>query len=110
MARKRASMREGPLAELFRATEAAQRQAEREAVDAPQGEAAKEPQEETVEHIPVFDEPPAAPRAPEPRQPAPETVWEPQPATPTEPEEPGEAPVPPAPRVQEQPAAPTPAP
>ncbi len=28
MARKRASMREGPLAELFRATEAAQRQAE----------------------------------------------------------------------------------
>ena len=26
MARKRASMREGPLAELFRATEAAQRQ------------------------------------------------------------------------------------
>ncbi len=30
MARKRASMREGPLAELFRATEAAQRQAERE--------------------------------------------------------------------------------
>ena len=30
MARKRASMREGPLAELFKATEAAQRQAERE--------------------------------------------------------------------------------
>jgi cell division protein FtsZ len=30
MARKRASMREGPLAELFRATEAAQRQAERQ--------------------------------------------------------------------------------
>ena len=40
MARRRASMREGPLAELFRATEAAQRQAEREgpgqaATDAP---------------------------------------------------------------------------
>jgi cell division protein FtsZ len=31
MARRRASMREGPLAELFKATEAAQRQAEREA-------------------------------------------------------------------------------
>jgi cell division protein FtsZ len=31
MARKRASMREGPLAELFKATEAAQRQAEQEA-------------------------------------------------------------------------------
>jgi hypothetical protein len=29
MARKRASMREGPLAELFRATEAAQEQAEK---------------------------------------------------------------------------------
>ena len=29
MARKRASMREGPLAELFRATEAAQQQAAR---------------------------------------------------------------------------------
>ena len=31
MARNRASMREGPLAELFRATEAAQRQASRRA-------------------------------------------------------------------------------
>ena len=30
MPRRRASMREGPLAELFRATEAAQRQAEKE--------------------------------------------------------------------------------
>ena len=30
MARKRASMREGPLAELFRATEAAQRQGKNE--------------------------------------------------------------------------------
>ena len=39
MARKRASMREGPLAELFRATEAAQRQAERE----PAGEAPPQP-------------------------------------------------------------------
>jgi len=33
MARKRASMREGPLAELFRATEAAQRQAQRQDVE-----------------------------------------------------------------------------
>ena len=31
MARKRASMREGPLAELFKATEAAQRKAEQKA-------------------------------------------------------------------------------
>ena len=36
MARKRASMREGPLAELFKATEAAQRQAEQESRGAPQ--------------------------------------------------------------------------
>ena len=49
MARKRASMREGPLAELFKATEAAQRQAEREATGAP----AEEPHESTVEHVPT---------------------------------------------------------
>src|SRR5215211_3318008 len=47
MARKRASMREGPLAELFRATEAAQRQAEKEGKALP-----GEPLEETVEHPP----------------------------------------------------------
>jgi cell division protein FtsZ len=58
MARKRASMREGPLAELFRATEAAQRQAEREGKapgPAPAGE-------ETVEHAPPFE--PVEPEAP----------------------------------------------
>jgi cell division protein FtsZ len=50
MARRRASMREGPLAELFRATEAAQRQAER----AEQGEAPVPSDEDaaTVEHAP----------------------------------------------------------
>jgi cell division protein FtsZ len=56
MARRRASMREGPLAELFRATEAAQKQAGRaeaepEATPPPE---AIEPQEETVEHVPEF--------------------------------------------------------
>jgi cell division protein FtsZ len=64
MARKRASMREGPLAELFRATEAAQRQAEKEGKSLP-----GEPLEETVEHPP-----PAPPRlevAPEPEEPPP---------------------------------------
>jgi len=40
MARRRASMREGPLAELFRATEAAQRQAEREGQEPATAEAA----------------------------------------------------------------------
>jgi cell division protein FtsZ len=72
MARKRASMREGPLAELFRRTE--QREAQ----------AVPEPAEETVEHI---DEP----RPPQPPPPSPEPVPPPAP-------EPGPpAPEPPAP-------------
>jgi cell division protein FtsZ len=102
-------MRDGPLAELFRATEAAQRQAERDAVapgDAPIPASAQtpapsqaqtpdetpaqarkpappahrpEPPEETVEHTPIFDEPPARVRQPEP-EPEPE-----QPAAPAQP-------------------------
>jgi cell division protein FtsZ len=92
MARRRASMREGPLAELFRATEAAQRQAEKEGrepepeTEAPAAEAAPpeapnaepappptpsvvEPPEKTVEHVPEWEEaapppPPPAPSAP----------------------------------------------
>jgi cell division protein FtsZ len=61
MARNRASMREGPLAELFRATEAAQRQAQQEAEQGGEAAAApspavppEEPQEMTVEHVPDF--------------------------------------------------------
>jgi cell division protein FtsZ len=60
MARKRASMREGPLAELFRATEAAQRQQpeppepEREP-DTVSEATSVEPLEETVEHAPPFE-------------------------------------------------------
>jgi cell division protein FtsZ len=93
MARRRASMREGPLAELFRATEAAQRQAEKEGRD-PQSEPAEaeqqaaavppveapapppepkptpvEPPEQTVEHLPEWEEaapPPPPPPPPEP--------------------------------------------
>jgi cell division protein FtsZ len=66
MARRRASMREGPLAELFRATEAAQRQAEREAAgetpsQPPAEDAPVEPHEETVEHVPTFEQAPKAP-------------------------------------------------
>ena len=73
MARKRASMREGPLAELFRATEAAQRQAEREGRAAP-----GEPLEETVEHPPP--PPPRLEVAPEPDpEPTPEPEVEPEP-------------------------------
>jgi cell division protein FtsZ len=73
MARKRASMREGPLAELFKATEAAQRQAEQQ-----EGAAEKhqEPQEATVEHVPTWEdeveaEAPAAPPPPRYEPPAP---------------------------------------
>ena len=67
MARKRASMREGPLAELFRATEAAQRQHVDKAEPKPEPEpAAKaapvEPLDETVEHAPPFD--PVTPEPP----------------------------------------------
>jgi cell division protein FtsZ len=71
MARKRASMREGPLADLFRATEAAQRQAEKEGKTLP-----GEPLEETVAHPPPTPllevapdpAPEADPPMPEPRQ------------------------------------------
>jgi cell division protein FtsZ len=54
MARRRASMREGPLAELFRATEAAQKQAGKGESEAAPPPEAVEPQEETVEHVPEF--------------------------------------------------------
>ena len=79
MARKRASMREGPLAELFKATEAAQRQQDREpAADAPPAE---EPHESTVEHVPSWeDEVEAPPRPdPQPEPPQPDPVPDPQP-------------------------------
>ena len=86
MARKRASMREGPLAELFRATEAAQRQAEKEGRSFP-----GEPLEETVEHPPpkleVAPEPgeeTASPRADQ----APSAPARPQPPEPAQPREP----------------------
>ncbi len=86
MARRRASMREGPLAELFRATEAAQRQAEQRG-DAPEAEpvvedvapapaAPAEPEERTVEHVPSWEEE-AAVEAPPAPDPAP--VHEPEP-------------------------------
>src|SRR5439155_18719661 len=71
MARRRASMREGPLAELFRATEAAQRQAEGEPAQEPAAAdaaaPAPEPDERTVDHVPSWEE--AAPQAPKPAPP-----------------------------------------
>src|SRR2546430_5163290 len=87
MARRRASMREGPLAELFRATEAAQRQAEKEGrTDEPEAPSPAEPPEQTVEHVPewVQEAQPAPPdpvQLPErkpPREPKPDPKREPE--------------------------------
>jgi cell division protein FtsZ len=93
-------MREGPLAELFRATEAAQRQAEqepeREAAPAP---AAEEPDERTVDHVPTWEE--AARAEAEPSVPAP-----PSPAPPS----PRPDPLPPTPAPDPKPPTPTPTP
>ncbi len=79
MARKRASMREGPLAELFRATEAAQKQAERQQVEPPPtSDQERLVLDETVEYTPDFAGPaPDAPKAVEP-EPEPEVEEEPQ--------------------------------
>jgi cell division protein FtsZ len=114
MARKRASMREGPLAELFRATEAAQRQAEQEQR---QGEGTppppSEPEERTVEHVPTWEEeahgeapvPPAPPPEPEEAPaPGPSTLRS-EPVTPPPPPRPAAPPAPPAPRSAPPPPA-----
>ena len=128
MARKRASMREGPLAELFRATEAAQRAqgeqpAESEAastqpeptrpepVQPVQSELPIEPRPEdvkleaTVEHVYDFElsrPEPVERRSPEP-EPAPPVVSRaPEPVAPVE--TPAVAPVQPAPRAEPAPA------
>jgi len=79
MARKRASMHEGPLAELFRATEAAQRQAELQ--EAPQVESAPEPdpepQQPEPELPPAAEEPVVEAPRPEPEiAPAPRAIVE----------------------------------
>ncbi len=86
MARKRATMREGPLAELFRKTEAAQRAQEAgEAGDTPETPSTPEAAEgdprtrvafeETVEHVPDFAAEAAAEAPPVP-EPEPETAAE----------------------------------
>ncbi|HEX6490251.1 MAG TPA: cell division protein FtsZ [Gaiellaceae bacterium] len=89
MARRRASMREGPLAELFRATEAAQRQADKDPAEPkPEPEAsaqAAEPAEETVEHVPEFVRPREPQPAPIAAAPEPEPVLEPEPVPEPEP-------------------------
>jgi cell division protein FtsZ len=89
MARKRASMREGPLAELFRRTEAAQRAQEAEAAEEPKQVVETPPEhdrreraalEQTVEHVHDFVEeaqPAEPPTTPEPA-PAPATELAPE--------------------------------
>jgi cell division protein FtsZ len=86
MARRRASMREGPLAELFRATEAAQKQGEAEA--AAPAPPATEPEERTVEHVPSWEEAvsptpdPTPPPDPQPPAPSPDPIPDPIPDPP----------------------------
>jgi cell division protein FtsZ len=77
-------MREGPLAELFRATEAAQRQGEQAPAEPAEAAAPpeQEPEERTVEHVPSWEEatrveavtptPPAPTPDPLPPPPAPD--------------------------------------
>jgi cell division protein FtsZ len=78
VARKRASMREGPLAELFKATEAAQRQAEGKSLEAVP--AKDEPAESTVEHVQSWEEERAPAQEAEPQLDPPPV---PEPPTPT---------------------------
>ena len=92
MARKRASMREGPLAELFRATEAAQKQAKRRGDEPPADRepelrVVSEPEERTVEHVPEFaqDSDPDPDPDPEPPPPAAETAPVAEPEAPVRP-------------------------
>ncbi len=112
MARRRASMREGPLAELFRATEAAQKQAEQsgEAEQQPVEDAATaapeaptEPDERTVEHVPSWEETGVETPIPEPPTPSPD----PQPGPPLpDPQPPAPTPDPdPLPQVELPPAS-----
>jgi cell division protein FtsZ len=99
MARKRASMREGPLAELFRATEAAQKQEQ-------QGSAppAEEPHESTVEHVPSWEDEIETPAPPPQPEPLPEP-GEPEPEPPSTPPAPDPTPEP-TPPPQTVPEAP----
>src|SRR4051812_4800857 len=74
-------MREGPLAELFRATEAAQ---QKEEAGTKEPAPSEEPQEQTVEHVPTWEESvenvaaPAPVREPEPEPAPPAPVPEPE--------------------------------
>jgi cell division protein FtsZ len=84
-------MREGPLAELFKATEAAQKQAARPDAKVSKIRPVEEPVEETVEHVPDFVEEASAPVAlPEAALPQPDPEPESAPVEPLRPAEPAE--------------------
>jgi cell division protein FtsZ len=79
MARRRASMREGPLAELFRATEAAQRQADQDATPAEKSARPPASEEATLEHAgPEAAEASSSPAAPAAPPPTPERAPKPE--------------------------------
>jgi cell division protein FtsZ len=102
MARKRASMREGPLAELFRATEAAQRQADTRPAE-PEPDPQSTPEENGVGER---ADPPAEPegnRLGDRTNPVPETESPPAAAAPVV--EPAAAPAPAPTPSEERPAA-----
>src|SRR5207344_3318326 len=107
MARRRASMREGPLAELFRATEAAQRQADKPPGEAPGAGERSLLDEATVEAAaPVFDDP--RPAETPPAEPTPSEAAAAPPETPAVPEAPvpaRSAPPEPAPGAPDRPYA-----
>src|SRR5436190_1284423 len=118
MARRRASMREGPLAELFRATEAAQRQGEGEPEQQRAFETAEsvvppaeaEPDERTVDHVPSWEETAVVrTEMPAPAPPSPRPDPMPQPPTP-EPGLPEPPPDPPPPEIRAAPPVSTPPP
>ena len=111
MARRRASMREGPLAELFRATEAAQRQAEGEpeqqrafeTAESVVPPAAEEPDERTVDHVPSWEETAVVrTETPAPAPPSPRPDPMPQPPSP-DPGLPEPPPDPPPPEIRAAP-------
>ena len=84
MARKRATMREGPLAELFRKTEAAQRSRAGEPADPPPQVSEEDARthaalDETVEHVPDFAREPVAAEAAPALAPEPEPASDPTP-------------------------------
>ena len=116
MARRRASMREGPLAELFKATEAAQRQAEREGAEgSPDPGAQQRPEDAPTVESAAAQGPPNAPAPDPPRSADPASEGErgappPPGREPTATPAPDATTAPPAPAPERAPEPPRPVP